>query len=338
VLAVVDQALALDEDTQRLTLADLTACAPALNELVGREAVLFFDAMFENGDVVGSIRALRAGRPAVARFIAAYRDLLLRRIVDEILHGLEHGPELVVRTATVPLSQRREAELGVPSRRSALRVSLSRDGDEASASRLVWHLFETGAVAELSTLPIELVTLLPPRLRPLPAWGSFMTGRSEATLQALTRAVEAAPDFALGQILLGEAVIARGLRKKLGGRSVLEAGIPAFARVFSVDPDRDPEPAARAFSWFHRGRLELALPAVLGRRDRGLASLSRALRILDEEPEGIEPAARVRLSANARLALARAHAAAGDHERSRVLMEEAAAMDPGGLIAAAARN
>jgi DNA-binding transcriptional MerR regulator len=337
VLAVVDQALGLDEETKKLTLADITACAPALTELVGREAVLFFDAMFESGDVVGSIRALRAGRPAVARFIAAYRDLLLRRIVDEILYGLEHGPELVVRTATVPLSQRREAELGVPSRRSALRVALSREGDEGAASRLVWHLFETGAVAELSTLPIEIVGLLPPRLRVFTAWGAFMTGRSETALQALTRAVETVPDFALGQILLGEAVIARGLRKKLGGRSVLEAGIPAFARVFTVDPDRDPEPAARAFGWFHRGRLELALPAVLGRRERGLASLDRVLRLLDGAPEGIEPAARVRLSANTRLALARAHAALGDLDRSRALLDEAAAMDPGGLIAAAAR-
>jgi tetratricopeptide (TPR) repeat protein len=164
-----------------------------------------------------------------------------------------------------------------------------------------------------------------------------MTERGEANLQLVTRAVEAAPDFALGQILLGEAVIARGLRRKLGGRSVLEAGIPAINRVFAADPDRDAEPAARAFGWFHRGRLELALPAVLGRREHGLASLARALGQLDAEPDGIEAAARVRLAANIKLALARSHRADGDEERARELLDEAAALDPTGLVAAAAR-
>ena len=120
VLEVVDQALALDEETRRLTLADLESCAGALTALVDREAALFFDAMFQSGDVGGSIRALLGGRGAVARYIAAYRDLLLRRIVDEVLVGLAHGPELVMRTATIPLSARRMDELGVAARRDAL--------------------------------------------------------------------------------------------------------------------------------------------------------------------------------------------------------------------------
>ena len=69
-----------------------------------REAELVFDAMFESGDVGGAIGALRSGRPAVARFITAYRDLMLRRIVEEVLLGLERGPELVLRAAELGYS------------------------------------------------------------------------------------------------------------------------------------------------------------------------------------------------------------------------------------------
>ena len=45
---------------------------------------------------------------------------MLRRIVEEVLLGLERGPDLVLRAATVPLSPAREAELGVAPRREAL--------------------------------------------------------------------------------------------------------------------------------------------------------------------------------------------------------------------------
>lgn len=329
VLAVVDQALSLDEEARRLTLLDLEACAASLTALVTQEAALFFDAMFASGDASGSIRALRSGRGSVARFIAAYRDLMLRRIVEEVLSGLSQGPEMVRRTATVPLSARREEDLGVPARRAALREGFAASGD---ATGLCWHLFETGAAAELAALPAEALS---PRLRVLSAWGALMTARSEATLEGLRQAAAATPDFALGQILLGEAVVARGLRRRLGGAGLLEAGIPALNRVFAADPDRDAEPSARAFGWFHRGRLELSLPAVLGRRPQGLASLSRLLEIV--EGGGLDPAGAVRLGANARLALARFYAGAGDEARARALLEEAARMDPGGPMGEVAR-
>ncbi|MFT3768833.1 MAG: hypothetical protein QM820_25595 [Minicystis sp.] len=259
---------------------------------------------------------------------------MLRRIVEEVLLGLERGPELVVRTATVPLSSRREEDLGVPARRAALTEAFARTPGEAAAP-LVWHLFETGAAAELAALPAPDLS---PRLRVLIAWGALATARSEATITALARAASAAPDFALGQILLGEAVVARGLRRKLGGASLLEAGIPALNQVFSANPDRDPEPAARAFGWFHRGRLELSLPPVLGRRARGLASLSRALRVIDEEAAHLDPAACVLVGANARLALARHHASTGDADRALDLLTAAAALDPTGPIAEVARS
>ncbi len=347
VLAVIDEALALGGEAGRLTLDDLTACAASLTDLVGREAELVFDAMFASGDVGGAIGALRSGRPAVARFIAAYRDLMLRRIVEDVLLALERGPDLVLRAATIPLSAAREAELGVPARRAALVEASDRSCDEPSAARLVWHLFGTGAAAELAALPREVCDRAGARLSPLHAWGALESARSAENLAALDRAVAGAPSFPLGQILLGEAVVARGLRRRHGGASVLEQAIPALHRVFAADPEADPEPVARAFGWFHRGRVELALPTVLGRSQRGVASLERALAVLDTEP-AIEPAVRARIEANARLALGRhflsvgaggaggAGATGGDQERGRLELARASSMDPRGPVARAA--
>jgi DNA-binding transcriptional MerR regulator/tetratricopeptide (TPR) repeat protein len=338
VLRVVEDTLGLDDPARRLTLDDLQACAGSLTALVSREAALFFDTMFESGDVSGSIGALRGGRAAVARFITAYRDLMLRRLVEEVLLGLEQGPEAVLRAATVPLSSAREAALGVPARRAALWEAWRAAGDEAAAARLVWHLFATGAAAEIAALPPEVGARAGARLGPLCAWGALESARSAATLGALERAAFDAPDLALGQILLGEALVARGVRHRHGGTGLLEEAIPAIHRVISADPDRDPEPLAQAFGWFHRGRLELALPAVLGRSGRGIAALERALGLVEAHPDAIEPAARVRIGANARLALARHHAASGDRERAGVLFEEAARMDPSGAIGRSARE
>jgi DNA-binding transcriptional MerR regulator len=331
VLGVVDEALALGGDAGRLTLDDLEACAAALTALVGREAELVFDAMFASGDVGGAIGSLRSGRPAVARFIAAYRDLMLRRIVEDVLLALERGPDLVMRAATIPLSAAREAELGVPERRAALRDAWDRARDEPAAARLSWHLFGTGAAAELAALPQLVAERAGARLSPLFAWGALESARNAVNLAALDRAAAAAPDFPLGQILLGEAVVARGLRRRHGGASVLEQAIPALHRVFAAQPDRDAEPVARAFGWFHRGRVELALPAVLGRSNRGVASLERALAVLEGEP-AIEPAVRARIEANACLALGRHFVSTGDEAKGRAALARAAAIDPGGPI------
>jgi DNA-binding transcriptional MerR regulator len=338
VLREIDAALALEGDARRLTLDDLEACAGALSALVAREATLVFDAMFASGDLGSAIGALRTGRPAVARFIAAYRDLMLRRVVEDVLLGLERGPEVVLRTATIPLSPAREVELGVPARREALRQAWHEAGDAAAAAHLVWHLFGTGAAAELSSLPPELLERLSPELAPLCAWGALENARSATTLAALERAVTAAPDLALGQILLGEAVVARGMRRRHGGASLLEQAIPALHRVFSTDPDRDAELVGRAFGWFHRGRLELALPAVLGRSERGVASLERALGVLEVAGDAIEPAARARIGANVRLSLGRHWAGAGDKARARGLLEAAAQADPEGTLGRTARE
>src|SRR5262249_17952571 len=158
--------------------------------------------------------------------------------------------EAVTRAATIPLSASREAALGVPELRASLWEAWRRDASEAAAARLTWHLFATGAAADLASLPAELIACAPQRLAPLVAGGARERARSAGTLAGLERAGRAAPDFGLGQILLGEAVVARGMRRRQSGAGLLEQAIPALHRVLSADPDGDAEPAARVFGWF----------------------------------------------------------------------------------------
>ena len=336
VLGVVEEALALEPVARDLTLDDLAACARSLTDLVGKEAALFFDVMFRSGDAGGAIGALRAGRPPVARFIAAYRDLMLRRAVEEVLQAFEHGPEAVARAATIPLSAAKEAELGVLARRAEVRARFEASPSPETARRLVFHLFGSGAWAELSAVPASVIALAGERFAPLSAWGAHEAARSAVTFHAFEASASSRPDLVLGQILLGEALVTRGLRKKGGGASLLDQAIPALHRVLFADPDRDLEPMANVFGWFHRGRLELALPAVLGRAERGKAALLRAVERVEAGAIDDEPAARARVLSNAKLSLARHHAAAGEREQARRLFDEASSLDPEGGVARAA--
>jgi DNA-binding transcriptional MerR regulator len=294
VLALVDEALALGDAARALTLADLEACAGGLDALVAGEAALFFDAVFQSGDLDGSIAALRGGRSAVARFIAAYRDLLLRRVVEEVLTAVQQGPAAVARAALLPLPAERRAILGEPSRREAL-LRAATAGDAASAGALVLHLFALGDAAALCALPGPIVELAGPRSAPLAAWAALEVHRGAPGLAALERAVLASPERGLGSILLAEATLARAVRPRA---SLLEEAVPALHRLVTADPDSDPEPVARALAHLHRGRAELALPAVLGRRARGVEALRNAKAIA--EGGAIDPAVRERIAMNAR--------------------------------------
>lgn len=300
VLAIVDEALALDADARDLTLDDLAACAGALEALVGREAALFFDRVFESADIAATITALRAGRGTVARFVTAFRDLMLRRIVDDLLVSIERGPELVVRTATVPLSPDVERALGLFDRRRAL-AAAAESGDAAAVERFVWHLLSTGGLGELAALPAEHVARCDARVRVLAAYAGYEVARSAAGMEALERALAATPGFALGRILVGEASLARGLKKP--GSGFLERAVPGLHALLGTDPETDAEPVARALGWFHRARVELELPAVLGRRERALTGLDRA-KELAAQPD-IDPAARARIETNVELLRAR---------------------------------
>jgi DNA-binding transcriptional MerR regulator/tetratricopeptide (TPR) repeat protein len=344
VLSIVEDALALKGAARALTLEDLSVCAADLTGLVAREAEIFFDAVFRSGDLGGSIAALREGRGVVARFITAYRDRMLRRIIDDLLVAIERGPEVAAQARTVPLSGPKLADLGALELRADLRRAALGEGDPAAksraAARLAWHLFACGDGAELAALGDEAAGLLVgEREAVLVAWGAHERSRSPGSLRALERAADAAPDFGLGEILLGEAALVRALRRRDAGAGLLEEAVPALHRLVGGDPEGTDSLLERALSFFHRGRVELALPSVLGRRRRGSEVLERALAMMapGNIPE-LDAAARAVLSANARLALGRCSAEAGHRSQARAHFEEAARVDPEGPIGAVARG
>lgn len=336
ILAVVEEVLALEPAARALTLDDLAACAAGLTGLVEREAELFFDAAFRSGDMAATIAALRSGRGAVARFITAYRDLMLRRLVEDLLSSIERGRDIVAQAATVPLSAEAEARLGVPARREALRAAAA--GDAAAAAALCWHLFGCGAAAELTRLPAEIAAAAGAEGAVLVAWGGEVERRSAASLRALADAAAGAPGFALGQLLASEAAIVQVLGRREGGASLLEASMPALRQVACADPASDPDPLARLCGLFLQGRIDLMLPAAMGRRRRGAASLREALGLSrDAALAAAEPAACARVAGNAALLLGRHEAASGERAAARALFDEAASVDPEGLIGKAAR-
>jgi DNA-binding transcriptional MerR regulator len=375
-VAIVEESLALDPAARDFTLKNLELVAQDQAAFVMREAELFFGTVLETADIGGTITALRGGRGLVARFIGAYRDLMLRRIVEELLMAIQHGNFAVARSATVPLSAKVERELGTFVRRADLRAALSGPAVTTEATdAFVWHLFACGAVSELSALPPEVAAAASPRAQVLIAWGSYESARSAQGLRALEKAVDAVPSFALGHILFGEASVVRGLRRLDASSGLLERSVPAMHRMVRADPESDPEPAAKALGCFYRGRVEIAMPAVLGRQRRGVQLLTRALALVGEEadplaaltetgrfgrgagdvslaarapspeasaapggPAAIEPACRARIAANARLSLGRYYASIGDVRRARAILELAAAVDPDGAIGDAVRE
>jgi DNA-binding transcriptional MerR regulator len=290
ILGLVDEALAQGDAARSLTLADLEACAAGLEGLVAREAALFFDAVLASGDLEGSIAALRSGRGTVARFITAYRDLLLRRVLEELLLAVQHGHAAVMRSVVPPLPWPRRETLGEPARRDALAVAAASGGADPAAALLI-HLFGCADVAALAALSPAIVVAAGPRLAPLAAWGAHEAAPTDATLAALDRAVAAAPDLPLGPILLAGATLARGVRRRDGaGPSLLEEVVPALQRLAAADPESEADPALRALGHFHLGSIDLALPAVLGRRERGALALARSLEIARGSAGLIDPA------------------------------------------------
>ncbi|MFO0591559.1 MAG: MerR family transcriptional regulator [Polyangiaceae bacterium] len=348
IVAIVEEALALDGGAREFTLKNLQLVAQDQQAFVMREAELFFETVLENADIAGTIAALRGGRGLVARFIGAYRDLMLRRIVEELLLAIQHGNLAVARSAAVPLSARAEKDLGTVEHRAELRAAAIASATPEAADALVWHLFACGAASEIAALPEGVTARATPRAQVLIAWGAYESARSAQGLRALEQAASATPDFALGQILVGEATMVRGIRRLDQSSGLLERSVPAMHRVVRAEPERDAEPMAQALGCFYRGRVEIAMPAVLGRQRRGVSLLARALALVGEPvephqpaeppPYPIDPACRARIAANARLLLGRYHASLGDPRRAKAILELAASVDPEGPIGEAVRE
>lgn len=323
VLAAVGEALELDGDAKRLTLADLQACAGDLTRLVEIEAGLFFDLVLETGDMPGAVQALRAGRGAVARFITSYRDLMLRHVVEQILDAVERGPDVMAAARTLPLGAELAEKLGVAARSQKL-SALARRGDPAAANDLVWHLFVLGSRAELRGLGEPVRKLLRPRAK-------LLLAHAEAEAPAVVDS--RAGTFPLGEILAAERALARLVSRGPESGSFLEEVVPALHRLVHAAPEKDADPLASALAFLRRGLLGIALPRALGRRPGALRDLERALETVLMVPGRIDPAMRAWIEGNARLALGR------NQERpelARAHLERAHAVDPTGPIGEAA--
>jgi DNA-binding transcriptional MerR regulator len=333
VLAAVAEALALEGDARQLTLDDLQACARELARLTEIEALLFFDLVIRIGDTPRSVQALRAGRGAVARFITAFRDLMLRRIAEDILKAISRGPSAFGHPRVLPLSDERLVQLGARSRSGDL-LERARNGDAAAANDLVWHLSVVGPVAELPKLPRKVLELLRPRALLLVRL--FAIEKDGGDPRELEQIVGRAKPFPLGEVLIAEAHLVRLVANRPREAGFLEELVPALHRLASAMPDQDADPLASACAFHRRGQIGLALPRVLGRQLRAVSDLERALEVVLASPGRIEAAARARLEGNARLALGRWYMSQGNRELAVQHLERTRAIDTSGPLGTAA--
>jgi DNA-binding transcriptional MerR regulator len=333
VLAAVVEALSLEGDARQLTLDDLKSCAQELSRLVEHEASLFFDLVVRTGDTPRSVQALRAGRGAVARFITAFRDLMLRRIVEDIMIAISRGPAAFGHPRVLPLGPARMSQLGAGTRRNDL-LERARTGDAAAANDLVWHLSVVGPVAELPRLPKKVKDLLRPRAQLLVRL--IEVERDGGDPDELEQILKRAGPFPLGEVVLAEAALVRLVENGPHSAGYLEEIVPALHRLASARPEQDADPLASACAFHRRGQIGLSLPRVIGREARAVSDLERAIEAVLGAPGRIEAAARARLEGNARLALGRWHSAQANSETALEQLERARAIDPTGPIGQAA--
>jgi DNA-binding transcriptional MerR regulator len=334
VLAAIGEALDLEGGARELTLEDMRVSGRRVSELVAAEAHVFFDFVVEHGDMVEGVKALRAGRPAVARFIAAYRDLMLRRIVDDLLAAIRGASERVQSARALPLGPKKLAQLGAEQHRVEL-LRRAKRGDPSACNDYVWHCFSVGPTRELSRLPRSVAALLRPRAELLVAHARLE--RESGDLSELERISSRAGAFPLGEVLAAERALLDALEAR-PGTSLLERAVPALHRLFCAEPGSDADPLASALAYLRRGLIGFALPAVLGRGERTAADLSGALRVVLSAPGRVHPAARARIEGNARLVLGRQLAAQGLSDRAREELARARDVDPAGPIGLAASS
>ena len=329
VLATVAEVVALEGPARDLTLEDLRVSAPRVGALVEAEAGVFFDLVIRSGEMTEPVAALRAGRSAVARFIAAYRDLSLRRIVEALIAAVRDAASRVGSASPLPLGAELSARLGADDQRAKLAAG-ARQGDPAKANDLVWHLFAVGPTRDLTRLPAAVRGLLRPRAELIVA-----ASKEGAELDAI---LARAGSFPLGEVLAAEAALGRALGQNAAGEGLLERVVPALGRLFGADPGRDADPLASALGFLRRGLVALALPRALGRRPLAIRDLEAALGVVLGSPGHLHPAAHARIEANARLALGRTLLEHGRPAEARAQLARAMAIDPSGPIGRTAES
>lgn len=333
VLSAVAEALGLEGSARELTLEDMRASAPLVRRLVDAEAGVFFDRVVAKGDMLDAVRALRSGRGPVARFLTAYRDLMLRRIIDELLRAISEAPALVASARVLPLGQKTLARHDARGHLDSL-TKRSRAGDAAAANDLVWHLFALSASEELTALPKGMASELRPRAQLLVAYARAENGLE--TTSELTSILAKTGGFPLGEVLVGERELLSVMQRTESEQGPLEGAVPALHRMFAASPERDADPLASACAFLRRGLIAMVLPSALGKRERGLEDLERALEVVIGAPGRVHPAVRARIEGNARVALGRALLGRGRQHEARSELRRAAEIDPGGPIGHAA--
>jgi len=326
VIGVVAEALELGADARELTLADLAASREPIRQLVQAEAGAFFEHVVERGDVPAAVRALQQGRPAVARFIAAYRELALRRVIDELLEAVRSAPQHVARATALPLSRERAAALGADTTLATLRERADA-GDAASANDWAWLCFSLRPPAELAAPSSALRERLRPRAQLLVAHARLEDGGDPRELSSI---LERAAGFPLGEVLAAEVALIEALAPARGG--VLERSVPALHRLFSADPGADADPLASAWAYLRRGLVVLALPQALGRSASAERDLEHALAVVGSAPGRLHEAVRARIEGNARLRLGERWLAVGRASDAADQLVRARDLDPLGPV------
>lgn len=333
VLSAVAEALGLEGSARELTLEDMRASAPLVRRLVDAEAGVFFDRVVENGDMPDAVRALRSGRGPVARFLTAYRDLMLRRIIDELLRAISEAPALVASARALPLGSKALERHDARGHLESL-TKRSRAGDAAAANDLVWHLFALSPSEDLIALPERLASELRPRAQLLVAHARVENDLE--TTSELTSILAKTGGFPLGEILVAETELISVMQRSTSEQGPLEGAVPALHRMFAASPERDADPLASGFAFLRRGLIAMVLPSALGKRERGLDDLEHALEVVIGAPGRVHPAARARIEGNARVALGRALLGRGRHHEARAELRRAHEIDPTGPIGHAA--
>ncbi|MCC7539623.1 MAG: MerR family transcriptional regulator [Deltaproteobacteria bacterium] len=322
VLAAVAEAFTLDLDARSFALADMESCVAHLQRLVRDETGVLVARLLGSGDLRATMEAFRTSRPAVSRFIRAYRASLVHRIVEEALTDLDRAANQRIDSLAVPLSPGARAAAGVDAERDRLASSGALLRVRARLEMGVGDLDRLGELVgsggDAGDAEIELYRTLG-ALRAGDAPGaharvhSIIAGleREDAYVDALAGTlglvalVGHGPDFAGSRIALAAAPL-----------RLLERAIAAAPDATERD---------RAFTLYLTARSFLALPPIAGRRATGVAHLE-ALLSLVEGKTTIETAGdALHLTQNAHLLLADAFEAT-DPLRARAHRDRARAI------------